>query len=164
MGERKHGRSSCLFWRKSWSVMVEFNTQTHCVLTDKLRLYFSNYCLPLVCLLPSNTPRRLGFECCAHLAWTQVDGAWSIHCTTQVKVIETGTPLPCSPVSKHMAAEHLERQRVRGTSWPRWERRRLTLWKQKVASTNQPCSLVACLGEITWLAVDIATECSGPSA
>lgn len=145
-------------WQKFMSVLTE-------VLKSKLCLVLYSGGCPSVCLdgptralflklLPSSCLSAAfkhstspGFECCVHLAWTQADGAWSIHCTTQVKVIETGPPLPCSPVSKHMAAEHLERQRVRGTSWPRWERRWLTLWKQKVASTNHPHSLVACLRE-----------------
>lgn len=75
---------------------------------------------------------------------------------------------PRSPASKHMAAEHLERQRMMGPGGPRWECRRLTLQKQKVASTNHPCSPVACLGEkSTWnhvTIVDIAGESSRPPA
>lgn len=45
---------------------------------------------------------------CAHLAWTQASGAWSIHCSTWVKVMESSLSLLCSPMSKHMVTEHLE--------------------------------------------------------
>lgn len=45
---------------------------------------------------------------CAHLAWTQASGAWSIHCSTWVKVMESSLSLLRSPMSKHMVTEHLE--------------------------------------------------------
>lgn len=61
---------------------------------------------------------------CVHLAWTQASRAWSIPCSTWVKVVESSPSLLRSPVSKHMVTKHLERVSVTPASWTRQERQR----------------------------------------
>lgn len=67
----------------------------------------------------------------SHLAWTQASGAWSIHCSTWVKVIECSPSLLRSPMSKHMAMEHLEHVWVTRTTWPQLpQQKRLRRWRR----------------------------------
>ncbi len=101
---------------------------------------FSNICVSpaIKCLLGSGCMSGM-LDYCVHLAWTQASGAWSIHCSTWVKVIESSPSPLRSPMSKHMVMEHLEHVWVTRATWPelpqqkkqrRWRRFRLTLLKQ----------------------------------
>lgn len=72
---------------------------------------------------------------CFHLAWTQASGAWSIHCSTWVKVMQSSPSLLCSPMSKHMVTEHLEHVLVTIATWPELEQQRRRNWKRFQKST-----------------------------
>lgn len=72
-------------------------------------LPFSSSCMfpPIRCLLGCGCMAGM-LHYCVHLAWTQASRAWSIQCSTRVKVIESSPSLLRSPMSKHMVTEHLE--------------------------------------------------------
>lgn len=107
---RKRWKQTCLFRWHSWSLMVHFSgniTRTRPLL---LKL------LPSSCLsAPFLSPRR---------RYTSVVFTWHEPKRMEPWVFpaqpgwRSWKTSPRSPVSKHMAAEHLECQWVMGTSWP----------------------------------------------